>query len=113
MSFSSNNRYEWRKWMKNKWLDWAKRIQSLSQAGIAFSKDDYDIERFEELRKISIEIMAEYSDVKMEKVTQLFANETGYQTPKVDVRGVIFHHPSLSHHLVLQSTNPVRYDGYV
>ena len=67
-----------------------KRIQAVSQAGIAFSKDVYDIERFEELREISLEIMAEHTDVEMGKLTQLFANETGYQTPKVDVRGVVF-----------------------
>lgn len=76
--------------MGEKWLDWAKRIQSLAQAGIAFSKDVYDIERFEELREISLEIMAEYTDTEMEKLTELFANEIGYQTPKVDVRGVVF-----------------------
>ena len=76
--------------METKWLEWAKRIQAVSQAGIAFSKDVYDIERFEELREISLEIMAEHTDVEMEKLTQLFANETGYQTPKVDVRGVVF-----------------------
>lgn len=76
--------------METKWLEWAKRIQAVSQAGIAFSKDVYDIERFEELREISLEIMAEHTDVEMEKLTQLFTNETGYQTPKVDVRGVVF-----------------------
>ncbi|WP_062105458.1 NUDIX hydrolase [Bacillus niameyensis] len=76
--------------MSQKWLEWARRIQALSQAGLAFSKDIYDIERFEELRKISVEIMTEYTDMKMEKVIDLFANETGYQTPKIDVRGVIF-----------------------
>ena len=26
------------------WLDWAKRIQALSQSGLAFSKDIYDID---------------------------------------------------------------------
>ncbi|MEC2323038.1 NUDIX hydrolase [Lederbergia lenta] len=76
--------------MMEKWLEWSKRIQSIAQAGIAFSKDVYDIERFEELRKISLEIMAEHTEVEMEKLTELFANETGYQTPKVDVRAVIF-----------------------
>ncbi|MCJ7843331.1 NUDIX hydrolase [Lederbergia sp. NSJ-179] len=76
--------------MKHKWLEWAQKIQALSQAGIAFSKDAYDIERFEELRKISVEIMAEYTNMSTEKITNLFANETGYQTPKVDIRGVVF-----------------------
>ncbi|MEI4769985.1 NUDIX hydrolase [Psychrobacillus sp. FJAT-51614] len=76
--------------MSNQWLEWVKRIQALSQAGLAFSKDIYDIERYEELRKISVEIMAVYTEVEMNKIRDLFANETGYQTPKVDVRGVVF-----------------------
>lgn len=76
--------------MKYKWLEWAKRIQSLSQAGLTFSKDVYDMERYEELRKISAEIMEEYTDLEMEKIKDLFTNEKGYQTPKVDVRGVVF-----------------------
>ncbi len=76
--------------MSYKWLEWAKRIQSLSQAGLTFSKDVYDLERYEELRKISVEILEQYTDVSMEKITELFASETGYQTPKLDIRGAVF-----------------------
>jgi ADP-ribose pyrophosphatase YjhB (NUDIX family) len=76
--------------MSHKWLEWAKKIQAISQSGLTFSKDPYDIERYNELRNISAEIMAEYTDSEMEKVVDLFASETGYQTPKVDVRGVVF-----------------------
>lgn len=76
--------------MKYQWLGWAKRIQALSQSGLTFSKDKFDIERYEELRKISAEIISAYTDTKMEKIPDLFMNETGYQTPKVDVRGVVF-----------------------
>ncbi|WP_336823840.1 NUDIX hydrolase [Sporosarcina sp. USHLN248] len=76
--------------MSMKWLDWAKRIQALSQSGLAFSKDLYDIERYEELREISAEIMAEHTNLEINIINDLFTNETGYQTPKVDVRGVVF-----------------------
>jgi ADP-ribose pyrophosphatase YjhB (NUDIX family) len=76
--------------MSHKWLEWAQRIQALSQAGLAFSKDVFDLERFEELRTISVEIMKEHTDLEMEKIKELFTNETGYQTPKVDIRGVVF-----------------------
>ena len=40
--------------------------------------------------ELSIEIMHEYTEAGDEKIRTLFASETGYQTPKVDVRGVIF-----------------------
>lgn len=76
--------------MSYKWLEWAKRLQALSQSGLAFSKDIYDIERYEELRTISAEIMEEHTGVEMQQINDLFTNETGYQTPKVDVRGVVF-----------------------
>ena len=73
-----------------KWLHWAQQIQQLAQAGLTYSKDVYDIERFTELRRLSVEIMAEYTETPMEKVTELFASESGYQTPKIDVRGAVF-----------------------
>jgi len=73
-----------------KWLEWAKEIQAISQAGLAYTKDVYDKERFEQLRELSITIMQEYTEAGEDKIRTLFASETGYQTPKVDVRAVIF-----------------------
>lgn len=76
--------------MSYQWLDWAKRIQALSQSGLAFSKDIYDIERYEELQKISAEMIAAHSELDVTQVASLFSEEVGCQTPKVDVRGVVF-----------------------
>ncbi|GGE78981.1 NUDIX hydrolase [Priestia taiwanensis] len=76
--------------MSDKWLRWAQEIQALAQSGLAFSKDMYDRERYERLRLLSAEIMAEYTHTPMEKIEELFMGETGYPTPKVDVRAVIF-----------------------
>lgn len=73
-----------------KWLSWAIEIQSLAQAGITYTKDLYDKERYERLREISAEMLKEKTDVSLEKVKNLFCNETGYQTPKIDTRAVIF-----------------------
>lgn len=72
------------------WLEWAKQIQAISQAGLAYSKDMYDLERFEMLRELSVDILSRYTEVETEKVRSLFANDTGYATPKVDVRGAVF-----------------------
>lgn len=76
--------------MNHQWIEVAKRLQSIAQAGLTYSKSKYELERFEEIRKISAEMMSQYADTQFDKVTDLFANETGYQTPKVDVRAVVF-----------------------
>ena len=73
-----------------KWLKWAIEIQSIAQAGLKYSKDNYDIERYEKLREISAEMIKEKSNISLEKVKNIFCNETGYQTPKIDTRAAIF-----------------------
>ena len=73
-----------------KWLKWAIEIQSLAQVGLAYTNNVYDIERYERLREISAEMIAEKSNVSLNKVKDLFCNETGYQTPKIDTRAAIF-----------------------
>ena len=75
---------------KKQWLDWAIELQSLAQAGLTYSKDSYDIERFERIRDISAEMVAYKSDIQIDKVKSLFCNETGYQTPKLDTRAAVF-----------------------
>jgi len=76
--------------MEKKWLSWAKELQAIAQCGLEYSTDKFDIERFEQIRNMSVEIMSEYTDIDTAKVRSLFANEQGYQTPKVDVRAAIF-----------------------
>ncbi|NUC18636.1 NUDIX hydrolase [Bacillus mycoides] len=81
--------------MTVKWIDWVKQIQSIAQAGLTYSKDVYDLERFQQLREISIAMMSHYTKTDWEVVENLFASETGYQTPKVDIRAVIFQNEKL------------------
>lgn len=73
-----------------KWLKWAIEIQSLAQAGLTYTDNVYEKERYERLREISAEMLEEKTGLKTEKVRELFCNETGYQTPKIDTRAVIF-----------------------
>lgn len=76
--------------MNDKWLEFAIRIQSIAQAGLQYGKDKYDKERYEELRNIAAEMVALKTDLPVNKVRDLFCNEKGYQTPKVDTRGAVF-----------------------
>lgn len=74
----------------SKWLEWAKELQFIAQAGLTYSKDSFDIERFERLRDISAEMMCVKSGLTLDIVKDLFCNETGFQTPKLDTRAAIF-----------------------
>ncbi len=73
-----------------KWLQWAIELQSLAQAGLTYGKDVYDKERYERIREISAEMLSYKTDISIEKVKDLFCNEHGYQTPKLDTRAAIF-----------------------
>jgi ADP-ribose pyrophosphatase YjhB (NUDIX family) len=76
--------------MNTKWLEWATKLQAIAQAGLTFSENSYDLDRYKQLRALSVEIMNEYTGVSHEKLTGLFAGETGYQTPKTDIRAAVF-----------------------
>lgn len=73
-----------------KWLQWAVELQSIAQAGLHYTKDKYDEERFERIREISAEMISYKTEIPIEKVKDLFCNEKGYQTPKLDSRAAIF-----------------------
>lgn len=72
------------------WLVWAREIQAIAQTGLTFTRDPYDRERYEALRRLSARIFAAHSDTPADRILGLFAGETGYATPKVDVRAAVF-----------------------
>jgi ADP-ribose pyrophosphatase YjhB (NUDIX family) len=73
----------------NELLFQTQRLQALAQAGLAYTTNLYDRERYDEIRAISVKLLAELTDEPVEKIIRVFASEDGYQTPKVDVRAVI------------------------
>jgi ADP-ribose pyrophosphatase YjhB (NUDIX family) len=74
------------------WLDWAQRLQALAQSGLAYNQaNPFEIERYQAVSDIAAEMVASHSHLQVPKVQALFAAESGYATPKVDVRGVVFH----------------------
>ena len=72
------------------WLQWAVELQSIAQAGLMYGKDKFDIERYERIRDITAEMIHYKSEISVDKVKELFCNEIGYQTPKLDSRAAIF-----------------------
>ena len=76
--------------MDPSWLRWAKGLQAIAQNGLTYATNAYDRERYQAVRETAAEMMAVNSDADTEFVRQLFTQETGYATPKVDVRGAAF-----------------------
>jgi hypothetical protein len=70
------------------WLTWTHELQAIAQTGLAFVRDPCD--RYEMLRALASRIMAAHTGVSAERIENLFKGETGYATPKVDVRGAVF-----------------------
>ena len=76
--------------LEPQWLTWTREIQAIAQTGLAFTKDVYDRERYERLRALAARMMAEQAGADPALVEKLFTAETGYATPKIDVRGAVF-----------------------
>jgi ADP-ribose pyrophosphatase YjhB (NUDIX family) len=69
-------------------LEWARELQAIAQSGLAWSPREYDRERFEQVRRVAAEMLANGNDPA--DLEAVFAAEEGHATPKLDVRGVAF-----------------------
>jgi ADP-ribose pyrophosphatase YjhB (NUDIX family) len=65
-------------------------LQAIAQDGLTYTKDDYDLGRYEQLRDLAAEILAAHTTGTLEEAGDLLALERGPATPKVDVRAVAF-----------------------
>ena len=74
---------------ENKWIQWAKELQFLSQCALAYCTDPYNIERFQRIREIAAEMVSEIADLPLDQVKATFCAGTGYQTPKLDTRAAV------------------------
>ncbi|MEP3208948.1 MAG: NUDIX hydrolase [Maribacter sp.] len=72
-----------------KQLDLVKRLKAIADTGLVYVQNDYDKERYTELRDISIKLMSELADQPLEALQQFFLPEKDYPTVKVDVRGLV------------------------
>jgi ADP-ribose pyrophosphatase YjhB (NUDIX family) len=77
------------------WLALVKNLQSIAYAGLTYSPDPYDQDRFQQLLQISKDIMVDHSNLSADRLESLYANESGYLTPKVDVRALVFRDEAL------------------
>jgi ADP-ribose pyrophosphatase YjhB (NUDIX family) len=72
------------------WLPHIRRLQAIAQTGLAYSRDPFDLERYAALREVAALLLADLSTGDPAAVESFFDGDTGYATPKVDVRAVVF-----------------------
>jgi len=72
------------------WLVIGREMRAIAQIGLTFCKDPFDRQRFERIRELGAALIARGGEADLEKVLGLFQRDTGYATPKVDVRGAAF-----------------------
>ena len=63
------------------WIDWVRRLQAVSETGLAYATDAYDIKRYQEVARLAAEVAGQGSG--------LDTHGAGHPTPKVDVRGAL------------------------
>ncbi len=71
-------------------LDWAQKLQSIAQTGLAYDPQPYDRQRYEQILDIAVAMLEANSDSDAAAIRALFDAQIGYATPKTDVRGVVF-----------------------
>jgi ADP-ribose pyrophosphatase YjhB (NUDIX family) len=72
------------------WFETAKKLKAIAQAGKAFAKDEYELDRHNQIETITAEIFACHSNLQTDEAKIMLQKDIGYPTPKVDCRGVIF-----------------------
>lgn len=73
-----------------RWLQWADALQTIASAGLTYSRDPFDRERFEQVRGVAAEILSRHTDLSLPDASERLRAEAGYVTPKVDVRAAVF-----------------------
>jgi len=70
-------------------LKWVHRLQTITQAGLTYTRDPYDRQRYELLQELTAEIAASMAAPSSASWLEIIRAEKGYATPKVDVRAVV------------------------
>ena len=72
-------------------LDWARKVQAIAQTGLAYCRDEYDRQRYRQLQELVASLLSSELGLGASQIRALWRYEEGYATPKVDVRGAVFH----------------------
>lgn len=76
--------------MQDHHLEIARRLHALARTGLYFCADEYDRQRYEEIERLAVALLAGPAPDEQRQLSALWADDHGYITPKVEVRGATF-----------------------
>jgi ADP-ribose pyrophosphatase YjhB (NUDIX family) len=68
---------------------WTRALEAIARSGLTYAENPFDRARFEAVREIAAAMAASLTGEAPSELAARFAEEYGYATPKVDVRGVV------------------------
>jgi ADP-ribose pyrophosphatase YjhB (NUDIX family) len=66
------------------------KVAALAQDGLTYGADEYDLDRYRQLSRLAVELFSVLSGRPAEDLAVELGRDSGYATPKIDVRGAIF-----------------------
>ena len=66
------------------------KLAALAQDGLTYAANDFDQDRYRQVGRLAAELLAGLSGRPADELAVELGRDSGYATPKVDVRGVIF-----------------------
>jgi ADP-ribose pyrophosphatase YjhB (NUDIX family) len=66
------------------------KLSALAQDGLTYGADAYDLDRYRQMSRMATELLAAISARPADELAIELGRDSGYATPKVDVRGAIF-----------------------
>ncbi len=66
------------------------KLSALAQDGLTYAADEYDLDRYRQMRRLAAELLSVLSGRPADELAVELGRDSGYATPKIDVRGAIF-----------------------
>jgi ADP-ribose pyrophosphatase YjhB (NUDIX family) len=66
------------------------KLAAIAQDGQVYGENDYDLDRYRQAGQLAAELLAALSGRPASELALELGRDSGYATPKIDVRGVIF-----------------------
>ncbi len=66
------------------------KLAALAQDGLTFAANPYEVDRYQQVSRLATDLLAALSDQPADELAIELGRDSGYATPKVDVRGAIF-----------------------